>query len=38
MDSTASPKVKITERKGGVGAHSLGCNISRVKRRAEALG
>jgi len=31
MDSTASPKVKITEEEG-VGACSLACRTSRVER------
>ncbi len=37
MDSTTSPKVKITEGEG-IGTHSLACNTSGVKRRAGVLG
>jgi len=37
MDSIASPKVKIAERKG-VGACSLVRNNSRVEGRVRALG
>jgi hypothetical protein len=36
MDSTTSPKAKITER--GVGACSLAHNISGVERRVRTLG
>jgi len=37
MDSTGSPKVKITEGKR-VGVRSLVCNTLGVEGRAEALG
>jgi hypothetical protein len=35
MDSTLNPKVKIVE--GGIGAHSLACNTSRVERHVGTL-
>jgi hypothetical protein len=37
MDSTTSPKMKTTERKG-IGVHSLAHNILGVEGRARALG